>query len=268
VAATDADLLVRPPNLLFPTGAGPRGICRDMAQGETVCGCMGVTQGTDHWRIHDKGVKHAGTAQRVYSRFHGARKLHRFARSCCAPSRPISRKETKKLLCKCVPLSSENLATIIHSSTRLQSVAGGCWISRTALRGLQPRELWWTSLAATGDRCDDAFGAELFRLLLEIGRDGAAAPGNRRAASAAVKREYTLELCQRVEPYVDAPISVPLVTPMIRTPFRPAPCRRQIRRVGRPVGEEQVARRTSRSASVRSTHVSIAVTGLAHQQTP
>ena len=54
---TNADLVVRRRNLLFPEAVADGGeSVAEVADGETVCGCMGVTKGQIIAAIHEKGV--------------------------------------------------------------------------------------------------------------------------------------------------------------------------------------------------------------------
>src|SRR5262249_5152813 len=53
----NADLTVRRKNLLFPEPVSDHGQgVAEIADGETVCGCMGVTKGTIIAAIHENGV--------------------------------------------------------------------------------------------------------------------------------------------------------------------------------------------------------------------
>src|SRR2546426_380206 len=139
---TDADLLVRRRNLLFPEPAADRGeSVADMAQDETVCGCMGVTKGQIIGAIHDKGVNTLAQLKECTRASTGCGSCTAVCQELLRAVAPDFQEETKKLLCKCVPFTQENLREIIQSE-RLKSVQQvldiygngmGCEICKPAL---------------------------------------------------------------------------------------------------------------------------------------
>jgi len=139
---TDADLLVRRRNLLFPEPAADRGeSVADMAHGETVCGCMGVTKGQIIGAIHDRGVNTLAQLKECTRASTGCGSCTAVCQELLRAVAPDFQEETKKLLCKCVPFTQENLREIIQSQ-RLKSVqqvldiygnGTGCEICKPAL---------------------------------------------------------------------------------------------------------------------------------------
>ena len=139
---TNADLLVRRRNLLFPEPVGDPGqSVAEMADGETVCGCMGVTKAQIISAVHEKGVN---TMAQLKERTKASTGCGSCAAACerlLKAVAPAFEEETRKLLCKCVPFPQEALREIIRSQ-RLRSVqqvldvygnGTGCEVCKPAL---------------------------------------------------------------------------------------------------------------------------------------
>jgi nitrite reductase (NADH) large subunit len=139
---TDADLLVRRRNLLFSEPAADFGeSVADTPDSETVCGCMGVTKGQIIGAIHEKGINTLAQLKECTRASTGCGSC---TGVCQELLRAVARgfeEETKKLLCKCVPFTQENLREIIQSQ-KLKSVqqvldiygnGAGCEVCKPAL---------------------------------------------------------------------------------------------------------------------------------------
>ncbi len=119
---TNADLLVRRRNLLFPEPAGDPGqSIADMPDGETVCGCMGVTKGQIIAAIHEKGVNTMAQLKESTRASTGCGSCTGTCEALLKAVAPGFEEETKKVLCQCVPFPQESLREIIRSQ-RLRSV--------------------------------------------------------------------------------------------------------------------------------------------------
>jgi nitrite reductase (NADH) large subunit len=119
---TNADLLVRRRNLLFPEPvADPGQSVADMPDGETVCGCMGVSKGQIISAIHEKGVSTMAQLKECTRASTGCGSCTGTCQELLKAVVPGFEEETKKLLCKCVPFTQESLREIIRSQ-RLRSV--------------------------------------------------------------------------------------------------------------------------------------------------
>ncbi len=119
---TNADLLVRRRNLLFPEPAADQGqSIADMPDGETVCGCMGVTKGQIIAAIHERGVNTMAQLKECTRASTGCGSCSGTCEALLKAVAPGFEEETKKLLCKCVPFTQESLREIIRSQ-RLRSV--------------------------------------------------------------------------------------------------------------------------------------------------
>jgi nitrite reductase (NADH) large subunit len=139
---TDADLLVRRRTLLFPGPAADRGeSVADMPDGETVCGCMGVTKGQIIGAIHEKGVNTLTQLKECTRASTGCGSCSGVCQELLRAVAPGFEEETRKLLCKCVPFTQENLREIIQSQ-KLKSVqqvldiygdGAGCEVCKPAL---------------------------------------------------------------------------------------------------------------------------------------
>jgi nitrite reductase (NADH) large subunit len=139
---TNADLVVRRRNLLFPEAVPDHGqSVAEMPDGDVVCGCMGVTKGQIISAIHNKGVNTMAHLKECTKASTGCGSCSGTCQELLKAVATSFEEETKKLLCKCVPFTQENLREIIHSQ-KLRSVQTvldiygngiGCEICKPAL---------------------------------------------------------------------------------------------------------------------------------------
>jgi nitrite reductase (NADH) large subunit len=119
---TNADLLVRRRSLLFPEPVPDHGeSVAEMPDGETVCGCMGVTKGTIIAAIHDKGIRTLAQLKESTRASAGCGSCTNTCQQLLKAVAPEFEEETKKHLCSCVPFTQENLREIIRSQ-KIKSV--------------------------------------------------------------------------------------------------------------------------------------------------
>ena len=138
----DTDLAMRRRNLLFPEPEPDRGeSVAEMEDSVTVCGCTGVTKGAIIQAIHQKGVRTLAQLKESTRASTGCGSCSGSCQQILKAVAPDFEEETKKLLCKCVPFTQENLREIIQSQ-RLKSVqqvlaiygnGAGCEICKPAL---------------------------------------------------------------------------------------------------------------------------------------
>jgi nitrite reductase (NADH) large subunit len=139
---TNADLVVRRRNLLFPEPVPDHGqSVAEMPDGDVVCGCMGVTKGQIIAAIHNKGVNTLAHLKECTKASTGCGSCTNTCQELLKAVAPSFEEETKKLLCKCVPFTQEALREIIRSQ-KLRSVQHvleiygngiGCEICKPAL---------------------------------------------------------------------------------------------------------------------------------------
>ena len=129
--------------LLFPPpeDAGTR--CAEMADSETVCGCMGVTKGTIIQAIHEKGISTLGAAQGMHARLHGLRKLLRPLPAACskrgragirgrsARSRSASAFRSRRSIC--ARLCAANSCSSVQDVLDIYGNGTGCEVCKPAL---------------------------------------------------------------------------------------------------------------------------------------
>lgn len=142
---TGTDLTVMRRSLLFPEptlsrtdeGLGVAG----MADSETICGCLGVTKGTIISAIHEKGVNTLAQLKECTRASTGCGSCAGMCQSLLKAVASEFTEETKKVLCKCLPFSQENLREIAKTQ-RLKSVQDildiygnglGCEVCKPAL---------------------------------------------------------------------------------------------------------------------------------------
>jgi len=138
----DADLLLRRRNLLFPEPEKDRGASvAEVADSETVCGCMGVTKGAIIGAIHEKGIPTLAQLKECTRASTGCGSCTGVCEQILKAVAPDFEEETKKILYKCVPFPQENLREIIRSQ-KLKSVqqvldiygnGTGCEVCKPAL---------------------------------------------------------------------------------------------------------------------------------------
>ena len=138
----NTDLAMHRRNLLFPEPEADRGeSVAEMADSVTVCGCTGVTKGAIIQAIHQKGVRTLAQLKECTRASTGCGSCSGDCQQILKAVAPDFEEETKKVLCKCVPFSQENLREIIVSQ-RLKSVqqilavygnGEGCEVCKPAL---------------------------------------------------------------------------------------------------------------------------------------
>lgn len=136
------DLVMRRRNLLFPEREPDHGTSvAEMADGETVCGCMGVSKGAIIDAIHNRGVSTMAQLKESTRASTGCGSCSAVCQEILKAVVPDFEEETRKVLCKCVPFPQEALREIILSQ-KLKSVQQvldiygngiGCEICKPAL---------------------------------------------------------------------------------------------------------------------------------------
>jgi nitrite reductase (NADH) large subunit len=92
-----------------------------MAHGETVCGCMGVTKGTIIHAIHEKGVNTLAQLKESTRASTGCGSCTALCQSLLKAVVPEFQEEVKKTICKCIAFAEGQLRDILRSQ-RLKSV--------------------------------------------------------------------------------------------------------------------------------------------------
>jgi nitrite reductase (NADH) large subunit len=136
------DLVVRRRSLLFPEPVADKGSSiAEMPDSETVCGCMGVTKGNIITAIHDKGISTMAQLKECTRASTGCGSCAGVCQGLLKAVSPDFEEDTKKVLCKCVPFTQDNLREIIQSQ-KIKSVQDvldiygngiGCEICKPAL---------------------------------------------------------------------------------------------------------------------------------------
>lgn len=138
------DLSALRKTLLFPQSAAagdPGESVASMPDSETVCGCMGVSKGQIIGAIHEKGVNTMAQLKECTRASTGCGSCSSVCQSLLKAVAPDFEEEAKKVLCKCLPFSQENLRDIVRSQ-QLKSVQDildvygnglGCEICKPAL---------------------------------------------------------------------------------------------------------------------------------------
>jgi nitrite reductase (NADH) large subunit len=139
---TGADLTDRRRHLLFPPPAVDRGLdIAEMAEGATVCGCVGVTKGAIIQTIHEKGVNTLSQLKEATRASTGCGSCAGLCQALLKAVAPEFEEETRKVLCACVPFPQDSLREILRSQ-RLRSVqevleiygnGPGCEVCKPAL---------------------------------------------------------------------------------------------------------------------------------------
>ena len=108
--------------LLFPAPGDDTGAdIAEMAESETVCGCMGVTKGAIIQAIHEKGVNSLAQLKDCTRASTGCGSCAGLCQSLLKAVAPEFQEEIKKTICKCIPLAEDQLREVLHSQ-RLKSV--------------------------------------------------------------------------------------------------------------------------------------------------
>jgi nitrite reductase (NADH) large subunit len=119
---TGADLTAKRKRLLFPDPVEDAGFdVATMADGETVCGCLGVSKGTIIQAIHAQGMNTMAQLKQVTRASTGCGSCTNLCEQLLRAVAPQFEEETKSTLCACVPFSYEQLREIVLSQ-KLKSV--------------------------------------------------------------------------------------------------------------------------------------------------
>ena len=119
---SETDLTSMRRQLLFPEPSADAGLdVAQMQDGETVCGCMGVTKGTIIRAIHDKGVSTLAQLKECTRASSGCGSCTALCQQLLKAVAPEFQEESKKVICKCLPFAEENLREILRSQ-QLKSV--------------------------------------------------------------------------------------------------------------------------------------------------
>ena len=128
--------------LLFPAPTDDPGIdIAQMADSDTVCGCMGVSKGAIIQAIHKKGVNTLAQLKDCTRASTGCGSCTELCQSLLKAVVPEFEEEVKKTLCKCIPFSEDQLREMLRSQ-QLKSVqevleiygnGTGCEVCKPAL---------------------------------------------------------------------------------------------------------------------------------------
>jgi nitrite reductase (NADH) large subunit len=119
-SATDITKIRR--QLLFPDAAEDGGLdAAQMADSDTVCGCLGVTKGTIIHAIHEKGLCTLAQLKECTRASTGCGSCTSLCQQLLKAVAPEFQEETKKVICKCLPFAEDNLREILRSQ-KLKSV--------------------------------------------------------------------------------------------------------------------------------------------------
>ena len=139
---SQTDLTAMRRQLLFPESAGDAGLdVAQMADSETVCGCMGVTKGAIIHAIHEKGVNTLAQLKECTRASTGCGSCTGLCQQLLKAVVPDFQEEIKKTMCKCLALPEDNLREVLGSQ-QLKSVQEvldiygngiGCEICKPAL---------------------------------------------------------------------------------------------------------------------------------------
>lgn len=139
---TGADLSQKRRRLLFPEPGADVGLdVAQMSDGETVCGCMGVTKGAIISAIHDTGLNTLAQLKDCTRASTGCGSCAPLCQQLLKAVAPDFEEDNKKVLCACVPFTQEKLREIVRSQ-KLKAVqeildiygnGRGCEICKPAL---------------------------------------------------------------------------------------------------------------------------------------
>jgi len=139
---TGADLADRRRHLLFPPPADDVGLdAAEMADGATVCGCVGVTKGAIIAAIHERGVNTLSQLKECTRASTGCGSCTGLCQDLLRAVAPEFEEDAKKVICACVPFAEDKLREILRSQ-RLRSVQDvleiygngvGCEVCKPAL---------------------------------------------------------------------------------------------------------------------------------------
>ena len=136
------DLTPHRKHLLFPPPAADTGLdVAQMADGETICGCLGVTKGEIINAVHQHAVCTMGQLKERTRASTGCGSCTKLCSDLLKAVAPEFEEEKQKVLCQCVPFPQEKLRDIVRSQ-KLKSVqevldiygnGGGCEVCKPAL---------------------------------------------------------------------------------------------------------------------------------------
>ena len=119
---TGADLAGHRRHLLFPPPADDVGLdVAEMADGATVCGCIGVTKGAIISAIHERGVNTLSQLKECTRASTGCGSCTALCQDLLRAVAPEFEEDAKKVMCACIPFAEDKLREILRSQ-RLRSV--------------------------------------------------------------------------------------------------------------------------------------------------
>ena len=102
--------------LLFPGPAEDSGFdVAQMAESDTICGCMGVTKGTIIGAIHQKGLNTLAQLKECTRASTGCGSCTNLCQSLLRAVAPEFPEETKKTICQCIPFAEDQLREMLRS---------------------------------------------------------------------------------------------------------------------------------------------------------
>jgi nitrite reductase (NADH) large subunit len=139
---TNADLTSQRRHLLFPPPAADAGLdVAEMAEGTTICGCVGVTKHSIIQAIHERGVNTLSQLKEATRATTGCGSCTNLCQDLLRAVAPEFEEEVKRTICGCLPFAEERLREILRSE-RLKSVQDvleiygngrGCEVCKPAL---------------------------------------------------------------------------------------------------------------------------------------
>jgi nitrite reductase (NADH) large subunit len=119
---TGASIADQRRHLLFPPPSADQGLdVAAMADGATVCGCIGVTKGTIIQAIHDKGLNTLSQLKECTRAATSCGSCTSLCQGLLRAVAPDFEDEPKKFICACVPFGEDRLRDILRSQ-KLKSV--------------------------------------------------------------------------------------------------------------------------------------------------
>jgi nitrite reductase (NADH) large subunit len=119
---TSADISAQRKHLLFPPPSADAGLdIAQMADGETVCGCVGVTKGTIIAAIHEQGVNTLSQLKECTRASTSCGSCTSLCQGLLRAVAPEFEDERKTVICACVPFAEDKLRDILRSQ-QLRSV--------------------------------------------------------------------------------------------------------------------------------------------------
>src|SRR5687767_11817168 len=119
---SSADISAQRKHLLFPPPSPDAGLdIAQMADGETVCGCLGVTKGTIIAAIHEQGVNTLSQLKECTRASTSCGSCTSLCQGLLRAVAPEFEDERKTVICACVPFAEDKLRDILRSQ-KLKSV--------------------------------------------------------------------------------------------------------------------------------------------------